>query len=123
MIPPQVAMTLGPQTYANVSSRGASNQGGRNQQQQQAAAMYQQGLMQQQAMYAMQPMGGGQYPPMMMPNYYMQQGVRGMQGMPYAVQPGQYQQQQQALANPNVAMGPTDGSNGGGEGHAPQNQR
>lgn len=80
--------------------------------------------MQQQAMYAMQPMAGGQYPPMMMPNYYMQQGVRGMQGMPYAVQPGQYQQQQQpvaqqqgqqALANPNVAMGPTDGGNGGGE--------
>jgi hypothetical protein len=61
MIPPQVAMTPGPQTYANVSSGGASNQGGRNQQQQQhqqqAAAMYQQGLMQQQAMYAMQPMG------------------------------------------------------------------
>ena len=60
MIPPQVAMTPGPQTYANVSSGGASNQG-RNQQQQQQqaqqqAAMYQQaGLMQQQhAMYAMQ---------------------------------------------------------------------
>lgn len=73
-------------------------------------------------------MGGGQYPPMMMPNYYMQQGVRGMQGMPYGVQPGGYQQQQvaqqqqpqaQTLPNPNNAnsgaMGPTDGNSGGGE--------